>query len=115
VKGPDGVLKSLTTDPPGFQANCGSVVLAGALQTNVEMGQMRAGDSNNDNLVNVVDFNVVKNSFGKSSSDPGYDNRADWTGDRLINILDFNLQKGNFGTVGCGVILSPEKAKDAPK
>jgi N-acetylneuraminic acid mutarotase len=115
VKGPDGTPKTLTTDPPGFEANCGTVVLTGALTTQQEMGLMKAGDCNNDNLVNVQDFNILKVTFGKAAGDPGYDNRADFNGDGLVNILDFNPQKQNFGTGGCAVILAPSKEADAKK
>src|SRR5207249_2792942 len=41
---------------PKFLANAGSVNMTGALVTNVEMGLMLAGDSNDDNRVNSVDF-----------------------------------------------------------
>jgi hypothetical protein len=100
VKGPDGVAKTLPTDPPGFLANTGTLTLTGAAATQVEMGLMKAGDSNNDNIVSVQDFNALKNTFGKSSGDPGYDRRADLNGDTAISVQDFNLQKGNFGQAG---------------
>jgi hypothetical protein len=73
------------------------VSLTGAQTTNVEMGMMRAGDCNNDNVVSVLDFNILKATFGKTQGDPGYDARADFTGDNTVNISDFKLQKGNFG------------------
>jgi len=100
VKGPDGVVKALATDQPGFLANAGSVTLTGVPQTNVEMGLMLAGDANNDNSISITDFNILKNTFGKSPPDPLYDNRADFNGDVTISIADFNLLKNTFGTAG---------------
>jgi hypothetical protein len=85
---------------PKYLANSGTVALSGALTTQQEMGLMRAGDANNDNVVSILDFNILKNAFGKAQGDPGYDDRADFTGDNAISILDFNLLKGNFGTAG---------------
>jgi phosphatidylserine/phosphatidylglycerophosphate/cardiolipin synthase-like enzyme len=85
---------------PKFLANGGSVVLSGAPQTNVEMGLMRAGDADNNNAVNVNDFNILKTTFGKTVGDPGYDDRGDFTGDQLVNTVDFNLLKGSFGQGG---------------
>ena len=85
---------------PKFLANSGSVSLAGAPQTNLEMGQMKAGDCNNDNVVTILDFNILKGTFGKAQGDPGYDDRADFTGDHTVTISDFNLLKGNFGQGG---------------
>ena len=83
-----------------YLANSGTVNLAGAQTTNVEMGQMRAGDSTNDNVVNVSDFNILRTAFGKQVGEPGYDDRAEFTGDNAINITDFNFQRGNFGFTG---------------
>jgi hypothetical protein len=65
-----------------------------------EMGLMRAGDCNNDNMVTVQDFNTVKVTFGKMQGDPGYDDRADFTGDHIITVGDFNVQRSNFGQIG---------------
>ena len=85
---------------PKYLANSGTVPLAGAATTQAEMGLMKVGDANNDNIVNIQDFNILKNSFGKAQGDPGYDDRADFNGDHIVNIQDFNLLKGNFGTGG---------------
>jgi hypothetical protein len=70
------------------------------LLTSVEMGLMQAGDCNNDNLVSVSDFTILKGTFGKALGDFGYDDRADFTGDHAVGIGDFNLLKGNFGASG---------------
>src|SRR5207237_9170258 len=59
---PDGV--SGGNDTAGFLANCGQVTLTGAPQTNMELGIMRGGDADNNNIVNSMDFNVIKNEFG---------------------------------------------------
>jgi hypothetical protein len=66
----------------------------------MEMGLMRVGDCNNDNVISVLDFNILKGTFGKGSGDPGYDGRGDLNGDIAVTIVDFNLLKGNFGTGG---------------
>jgi hypothetical protein len=65
-----------------------------------EMGLMRTADADNNNVINVADFNLVKFSFGKSLGDPGYDDRADFNGDNTVNVVDFNLLKANFGQAG---------------
>ncbi len=64
---------------------------------------MRAGDANNDNIVSVLDFNILKPTFGRGIGDPSYDARADFTNDQIVNINDFNLLKGNFGAIGGSV------------
>jgi subtilisin-like proprotein convertase family protein len=92
---------------PKYLANAGSVALTGG-NTQQEMGLMRAGDCNNDNVVNAVDFNILRATFGLSSGMPGYDERADFTGDQVVNAQDFNLLRGNFGTGGAPP-LRPER------
>jgi hypothetical protein len=85
---------------PKYLANSGSVNLDPSGVTSVEMGPMRAGDCNNDNVVNVSDFNILKNTFGKTQGDTGYDDRADFTGEHAVSVSDFNLQKNTFGSSG---------------
>ena len=85
---------------PQYLANAGTITLAGDPITNLEVGFMLTGDANNDNLVSSVDFIILKNSFGKSQGDPGYDPRADFNGDNAVNVVDFNLMKNNFGLCG---------------
>ena len=65
---------------------------------------LKEGDANNDNCVTASDFNIMKNSYGRSPNDPGYDARADFNGDNLVTISDFNLLKANFGLLGAGPI-----------
>lgn len=85
---------------PKYLASSGTVALAGANTTQVEMGTMRAGDANDTNIVNAQDFTILKATFGKTQGEPGYDDRADFTGDSVVNALDFNLVKNNFGFGG---------------
>jgi hypothetical protein len=88
---------------PKFLANSGTLALAGDGITGVDMGQIRAGDCNDDNVVNVNDFNILKNAFGKTgcpAPEPGYDGRADFNGDCLVNLLDENLLVRNYGQSG---------------
>ncbi len=99
---------------PKFLANSGVVTLTGAPTTNIEMGFVRTGDCNNDNLVNTLDFNILKITMGKSIGDPNYDDRADFTGDQTVNIVDFNLLKVNFGSAGAPPI-GPRDSKNNQK
>jgi hypothetical protein len=69
-------------------------------EVQAEMGLMRTGDCNGDNVINIRDFSILKNSFGKADGDEGYDARAELTGDGVVNIRDFSLLRGNFGIAG---------------
>ena len=55
------------------------------------MGTMKAGDANNSDNVNIVDFNMVKAAFGTGVGGPGYDDRANFNRDGAVNATDFNL------------------------
>jgi hypothetical protein len=101
VKGPRATSPITdTTSTPGFLAATGNVTLSGSPVVTVEMGLMRAGDCNNDNVVNVSDFNILRPAFGRGLGDPGYDNRADFTGNNQVTIADFNFLRNNFGVNG---------------
>jgi large repetitive protein len=89
---------------PKFLSNSGAVTLVGSFQTNQEMGLMRTGDVNNDNCVTVSDFNLLRNTLGKSQGDSGYDPRADFNGDNTVTIADFNLLRPNLGSCGSNPI-----------
>jgi len=62
--------------------------------SNVEFGNELAGDANADNIVNSIDFNILKSVFGQASSVADFDN------DSVVNSVDFNLLKGNFSQQG---------------
>jgi hypothetical protein len=51
-------------------------------------------------VVEVLDFNLLKLSFGTSVGDPQYNTQADFNRDGTVEVLDFNLLKGNFGQAG---------------
>jgi hypothetical protein len=88
---------------PQTMANGGSATLAVGVTTQ-EMGLLLMGDANNDNCVSVQDVAILRNTFGKSQGQPGYDPRADFTGDNVVGLADFNLMKNNFGQCGAAPI-----------
>ncbi|MFL5734825.1 MAG: dockerin type I domain-containing protein [Chloroflexia bacterium] len=87
-------------DGPKYLGNSGSVTLTGVSTTGVEMGLLRAGDCNDDNVNNSVDFSILRSTFGKSQGQPGYDDRADFNGDLVVNAVDTALHKSSFGQSG---------------
>ena len=58
------------------------------------------GDVNGDGVVNILDFQLLSNSFGKSHGQTGYDARCDFNGDNSVNVLDFQVLSNNFGKSG---------------
>lgn len=53
-----------------FLSNSGTFTLVAGLN-NVEMGLMKTGDLNADNVTDVVDFNLFKGNFGVAGAQPG--------------------------------------------
>ncbi len=52
------------------------------------------GDINGDNLINILDFTLLANSFGTNNS------TCDLNHDGVVNILDFTILSNNFGING---------------
>ena len=80
-----------------------SVVWTGTITagTNtIDFGLLREGDADNNNLVNITDFSLLATSFGKISTDVGFDGRTDFNADGLVNITDFSLLATHFGQTG---------------
>jgi hypothetical protein len=97
---PNSGVYSTRVKGPKYLARSGLLSLSGAPVTEVEFDLMLAGDANNDNVVNTLDFNILRTAFGKSLGEPGYDDRADFNGDLVVNSGDFTLLRGNFGIAG---------------
>jgi hypothetical protein len=85
---------------PQYLANSGTLTLAGDPATFFEVGLLRAADANNDNVVDISDFAVLRATFGIACGGGGYDRRADFTGDCVVDAIDFNLLRTNFGLSG---------------
>ena len=56
-----------------------------------------AGDVNNDNAVDGVDSQLVKNALGLSAGDAGYDAKLDVNRDRTIDAADIQILGSNYG------------------
>ena len=94
-----GGLYSWAAKDPIYLANGGVFTLTGGIN-NIEMGLMRTGDCDDNNVDNSVDFSILRSTFGLSIGQTGYDERADFDGNQVIGATDFGLLKSNFGTGG---------------
>lgn len=63
-------------------------------------GALREGDADGDNYVTIVDFSLLRTSFGKCPGLVGCDVRTDFDQDEYVTILDFSLLRQNFGRAG---------------
>jgi hypothetical protein len=94
---------------PKYLANAGNVNLDGAPVIHVEMGLMRAGDCNDDNVVDMSDFNIMRATYGRGVGHPLYDERADFTGDGIVNLLDYSFLSRNFNQGGAPPLVPPRR------
>jgi len=59
-----------------------------------------AGDSNQDNRVDAVDFSTLATSFNLGSSAVGFAAEADFNADGQVDAVDFSLLASNFNQAG---------------
>jgi len=64
------------------------------------VGQLLAGDANNDNVVSSLDFSILATTFNLADGMQGYDGRADFNGSQTVSAEDFSLLAGNFNVAG---------------
>jgi hypothetical protein len=62
--------------------------------------ELRAGDANNDNSVDVLDLDRLIPSFDLAEGDPDFLDGADLNCDTLVDVLDLDLLIRNFGMQG---------------
>ena len=88
IKGPKWLARVVSADASG-----------GATGLSAELS---AGDTNNDNRVDVLDFGNLVNAYSSLQSDPnsGYDPNCDFNEDGAVDVLDFGLLVNNYGTYG---------------
>jgi hypothetical protein len=96
---------------PQYLALGGTLTYSGACATPQEFGTLRPGDVNDDNLVDLVDFTLLRASFGLGCGDPAYDARTDFNHDCLVDIADFTLLRAHFGEAGPPAPTAPARAK----
>jgi dockerin type I repeat protein len=99
---------------PKYLANSGSFMLVRGTVIQVEMGDMRAGDCNDDNLVSAADFIILKNTFGRAVGEPFYDDRANFNGDNVVTAIDFNIMRINFGMAGSPPVMPESPGMGQP-
>jgi hypothetical protein len=74
----------------------GIEIVAGGTTTLCQV-KVLGGDANDDDVINILDLSFIGFRFGRSTGDPGWDERADINNDGTINILDIVGAGANFG------------------
>jgi hypothetical protein len=57
---------------------------------------LKGGDANDDDIINILDLSFLGARYSLSLGDPGWDDRADINNDLTINIQDIVLAGSNF-------------------
>ena len=70
-------------------------------------GTLLEGDASDDDIVDIVDFSILRTVFGSS------DTHADFNQDGVVDILDFSLLRTNFGTSGPVTVAASEEKEPA--
>ena len=85
---------------PKNLARAGTVTLTGAPTTQLDIGVLLGGDANDNNIVDAVDYTILRAAFGTSCGAPTYDARADFDNNCAVNSTDFGQLKANFAVLG---------------
>jgi hypothetical protein len=103
--------------PPGtydislVSPHCLINVIRGAVITAPEItinsGTLLEGDANEDSKINIQDFGLLAQAYGKMMGNAGYDSRVDFDRNGMINIADFGLLSMNYGKESPQTILIP--------
>lgn len=64
---------------------------------NIGLGARIPGDCNGVDGVNIQDFQLLSNTFGKTIGQTGYDGRCDFNGSNSVDILDFQILSNHYG------------------
>ena len=104
VSGKTVYVTFLSTDPQivNIRVKAGSYL--SAILTNIDTSvnttavisvpQMLAGDFNNDNIVNSVDYSSLNSNWNQNFAG------TDINGDGIVNTIDFAILKNNFSKAG---------------
>ncbi len=66
----------------------------------VDVEELLAGDSNNDNTETLEDFSILAASFNLELGEASYNPSADFNGDGAVTLEDFSLLASNFNVEG---------------
>jgi hypothetical protein len=90
---------AVEADAQLYLPNCTSATLTPGDALTLASTQLRGGDTNDDDIINIGDATLVAANFRLTV--PPADLRADVNGDGVVNIKDLALLGSNYGRSGC--------------
>ena len=83
-----------------LNATCSSIELSNGSTLAQPGVTLQGGDSNGDNVINILDLSFLGSRFGLMCGNPNWDYRADINSDCTVNILDITMAGNNFTSSG---------------
>lgn len=77
-----------------------NITVAASQQTSGINFSLLGGDADNNNVVSLVDFAILRAANGTRPGDPKWDPRADFNGNNQIDLTDFAILRSNSGKSG---------------
>jgi protocatechuate 3,4-dioxygenase beta subunit len=74
-------------------------VNAGGITSDIDFSLL-GGDADNNNIVSLVDFAILRAAKGTRPGDAKWDERADFNGNNQIDLTDFAILRSNSGKSG---------------
>ncbi|MBW7928438.1 MAG: hypothetical protein H3C58_10225 [Fimbriimonadaceae bacterium] len=96
---PAGVYRITAQVPTWLSETIGPILVAPEGQEGL-IFDLKNGDVNGDNTVNILDFLTLRTAFGSSSNSSNWNPRADLNRDGTVNSMDFLILRKNFGRSG---------------
>jgi hypothetical protein len=102
-------------NPQMLQAAGNGLAFSDAAPAVRDFGLLRAGDANNDNRINSLDYALLSGAYLRSQGQAGFNPAADFNGSGTINSQDYALLSSNYlGTGTAGVASSASDAIAEP-
>lgn len=77
-----------------------SAFVVKATPTNLGALNLLTGDVNEDNVIDILDYNLVKKAIGTSPSSANWNELYDFNLDNVVNSWDLNIVLSNIGKTG---------------
>ena len=77
-----------------------SAFVVKATPTNLGALNLLTGDVNEDNVIDILDYNIVKKAIGTAPSSPTWNELYDFNLDNVVNSWDLNIVLSNLGKIG---------------
>ncbi|MCM8813334.1 MAG: cohesin domain-containing protein [Candidatus Omnitrophica bacterium] len=61
---------------------------------------LRGGDADNNNVVDMTDYVILRAAYNTIQGNARYDVRADFDGNRIVDMTDYAILRSNYNTIG---------------